>query len=470
MMKKMLLLFAAGAVAILGSVPAQAVSLLDGQTHYYTVQFRSDNKAVVYAKLAFQNSDNTKDRDSLTFSLPSGVKVDSLSVQQILAKASSGICKRYETYDDYYKRTGTPASSFKPSTQSLQCLEPASGYNEDFDYVNNSGGYSYYYDYYYPEYRRVDNYEYTDITPSISGDTYTIKLPHAVKPHKQGAVLVSFISESYASGFMGRFSYNFRTFKSTELIDRANVAINFDEELYSREATQKRTSESSAAGAVAQGAAADQSYRSKSLDSIIGSVGNGGTYTRTQTKMLPGDVMKVSGVYATKPLLLYLKEIVITLVILAAVAAGSWLLYRRYRRAHPRTAKKQAAAAASESTRAKSVVLNEDTAASVPKLLAVSGASVGATIIALVILGILIAIENNSNSMAPQIIVTIYSIVVIGVTAFVGPLVFVMRYGVRTLFTWLLLHITLVTLLCFLALSLIAMISNSSNPYPIERY
>lgn len=469
MMKRILLILAAGAMAMFGSAPASAVSLLDGQTHYYTVQFRSDNKAVVYAKLVFQNGDSAKERDSFSFSLPSGVKVESLTVQQILTKAGTSSCKRYETYDAYYKRTGVSTSSIKPSAESLQCLEPASGYNEDFDYTSNSNGYSYYYDYYYPEYRRTENYEYTDVSPAIANDTYTLKLPHAIKPHKQGAVLVSFISESYASGLMGRFNYDFRTFKATELIDRANVAINFDEELYSREATQKRTTES-APGALTQGVAADTSYRSKSLDSIIGTVGGGGTYTRTQTKMLPGDVMRVSGVYATKPLLLYLKEIVLLLLVVATVAAASWVLYRRYRRKHPHAAKKQAAA--QSATPAKAMLVDDaQQTVSIPRLFIVSAVSTGATLVALAVLAVLVAIANNSYSAFSPFVLSVYSVVVVGTTALIGPFVYSLRYGIRAAFTWLLINIGVVTLLCFLALGVVALLtSGNSYPYPIERY
>ncbi len=63
MLKKLLLFVAIIIGSFVQSSPSQALSLINGQTHFYTVQFRSDSRAIVYAKFVFQNSSMTVSRD-----------------------------------------------------------------------------------------------------------------------------------------------------------------------------------------------------------------------------------------------------------------------------------------------------------------------------------------------------------------------------------------------------------------------
>ena len=446
MFKKLIVLVAISVVTALGAVPVSAATILNGQEHNYTVQFRSDNKATVFAKLVFQNGQSEKDRDTYTFSVPSGVSVDALSVQQIIAKKTVA-------------STCTPRVTIGTTSATQSCPVTTESYDEDFDFLSNKLGYNYHYSYYYPDSRYSENYEYTDITPSIDGETYTVKLPRAIKPHKQGALLVTFISTSYVkSAFAGRFTYDFRTLKTDEMIDEASVAINFDEELYSRDATQQRTAESSANDSlVTAGAAA--SYESRSMDSLLPTIGNGGEYTRSQTKMLPGDVLSVAGVYATSPSLLFLNEIVTGIAIIAALAAGLWFGMKRYRKAHPRKARTDSYNA-TETTRNDIVE-----PASIKQLLTVSGVSVLATGIALLVLTGLVATANSSNSGLIPYILSLFTIVVVGTVAIFAPIAYVLRFGAHSLLRWLLINAAIIALLCFAAIGIASIDTEPSDPY-----
>ncbi len=447
MFKKIITLIAVGAVAVVGALPASAASLLNGQEHHYTVQFRSDSKATVYAKLAFQNGQSDKDRDTYTFSLPSGVSADSLSVQQIIAK------KTEVSSCDSKIAIGT-------STATQNCPATTTGYDDDFDFLSNERGYSYYYDYYYPESRYNDKYEYTDITPSVDGQTYTVKLARAIKPHKQGAVLVTFVSTDYVtSAFGGQFTYDFRTLMTNEMIDEASVAINFDEELYSRDVDQKRTSGATTTKSIQSGADASASYESKRIDSLIPTIGNGGEYNRSQTKMLPGDVLSVKGTYATNPTLLFLKEILAGIAITIAAAAALWFSYKHYRKTHPRKPHANADIASHPK------YYDGTEPASIKHLLAVSGVSTVATVVALLVLTGLVAIANNSSTGLIPYILSLFTIVVVGTTAVFAPIAYVLRFGVRSLLRWLLINAALIAILCFVAIGVTSIDSGYSDPY-----
>lgn len=462
-------------VAVIGNVSQASAlslgSLINGQTHFYTVQFRSDSKAVVYAKLVFQNGSSSTDRDSFSFSLPDGVKVNNFSSQQILAKSSSPVpCLRYETLQEYQARTGTttslPIYDAKNSMQKL-CLEKGQAeYDEGFDFA--SGTQDYAYSYYSPSYLYRDNYEYADIKPEVKDNTYTLKLAHAVKPHKQGAVLVSFTSDSYASSVLGYSKYSFRTLRVDEMVDSANVAIAFDQELYSRDVTQKRVSESSSSDKTSStiGATAN-SYKSSSLDRLASSVGQGGVYTRTQTRMIPSDVMKVSGVYATNQILLFAKEILITLLVLA-IFALILIRFIRYKRLHH----KEVAAVDTKKDDTPIIEINSSSI-NYGKLAIVSAVSIGTTIIVGMLFGGLIAISNKSSygtlSAASQTVSAIFAIVAFGSSIFVAPLIWVLRDGLRQVFAWLAIHVILVTILCFISVIILSLLQSGpidGGPYP----
>ncbi|NCU44019.1 hypothetical protein EOL71_03600, partial [Candidatus Saccharibacteria bacterium] len=246
------LVIALGLVAV-PALQASAMSLIATEKQYYTVQLRSDEKTLNYVKIIFENSSSSDELKSYTFSAPNGLKISNVGVQQVLAKPKDGsICKTYETIDQwrdrqtYFYNNYSAAQIQQEYERGKKCLEyeTTGEYDEDFDYDGNmSSSYDYYY---YSYYQRPDTkFNYSDLTLQENGSDYTVELEKPVKPKKQAAILVSFVGEGVISNFLGYYSYEYKTLVSKQMVSKATVAINFDEGMYSREAKQKRTVETS---------------------------------------------------------------------------------------------------------------------------------------------------------------------------------------------------------------------------------
>lgn len=349
MRQKIIVMVMALAVAVLAlPVPATAASVLaGGQTHYYSVQMRSDKQAIVYAKLLFE-AQGGDSQMTYSFELPRGVTLENLAVQQILAKHTPASCKLYETQDEWRRRQGVAYSSESAYLQGRACLTYEDGdYDLDYDFVKNTSSVNN--EYYYPAYYQIRDkqFAYKDVTASANGQKYTLTLPEPIKPSKQGALLVSYTSNSYVSGgLLGRYEYDFRTFLSSQLIDSATVAINFDQELFSRDAQQKRTTNTSAATIQDGGnTPGNMAYTSRSIDDRqLGMAG--GQIVKTQSRLLPSDVLSVKGTFATNRIMLYGNELAVAFVVLVAMVGAFWY-YRRWRRAHPRPITRASVAAPS---------------------------------------------------------------------------------------------------------------------------
>lgn len=442
MLKKLLLFVAIIIGSFVQSSPSQAVSLINGQTHFYTVQFRSDSRAIVYAKLVFQNANKTSDRDTYTFSLPDGVSVENLSTDQILVKSNPVIVRCIK----------------EPCPESLPADD---AYSDDADFLSSSS--ANYYDYYSPSYRYTSAYTYQPLTYDKSGTTYTLKLAHPIKPGKQGAILVTFTTDSYAKSMFGRFSYTFKTLKTDELIDNANVAIVFDQELYSRDVTQKRTTDSSSALAVNNGAST--SSTSKSLDSLTSTIGRGGVYTRVQSRLLPGDIMSISGVYATSPFMLYSTEIIVWCLVLVAVIAASWVGLRMWRARHTKPVNDTHP---HDTEHASSAVTPSQRHLSGLHLLAVSAASAAGSIVTVIIIIGLASLHGNSWSwsMGEQIVLTLYSLSALFLTMFALPYSYLSRINRQQLFNWFIVHFVVITMLTLCAMLILSAINQHSTSVP----
>jgi len=176
--------------------------------------------------------------------------------------------------------------------------------------------------------------------------------------------------------------------------------------------------------------------------------------------MLPGDVMSITGTYATKPVLLYLKEIAIGIVFVAALATGLWFAIRHYRKTHPRKPHTDTRATATD---ARGFDAGEP--ASIKQLLAVSGVSIVATVVSLLTLTGLVAIANSSYSGLIPYILSLFTIVVVGTTAVFAPIAYVLRFGVRSLLRWLLINAAIIAVLCFAAIGVASIDSSSPEPY-----
>lgn len=458
--------FIFSSVMAVGAVP---ISLLQGQNHYYTVMMREDKRSLVFAKVTFQNPSDKDELKSYSFTAPDDVKLSDVTVQQILAKDVTKTCKKYETYDQYRARiTYGYESDQYYYNQNKKCLEydETSAYDDDYDYDQNMSSSTdyYYYDYYLR--RSTDNkFEYKDLDVKQSGSKYTVELPNTVKPKKQGALLISYTTKDYITGSMGRFDYNFKTLLASQIIDKSVVAINFDDELYSKVTSSKReVSESNSGNMIAQGAdmSAKTGYESRQMDDIQNGVGKGGRYIKEKTQLLPNETFSVKGVFATSEALLNLPVIVWTIVGLIAIAAAAFFGYRWFRRKFPRKLKtnlveNEVASEASQNT----VVDNQLTPIKV--CFFVSLVSYGVTaLLAFALIGVFSLIDPNNFSGLMVVLVSAAFVFVL-ITLFIAPLVYVVRYGVRSVFRWLLLHTGMLFLVFVIIALILAAVSDSGG-------
>ncbi len=460
------MVFAFAALLITTSCPVgAATNLLSGQKQYYTVMMRSDKQSLVYAKVTFENPSTKDALKTFSFTLPDDVAVSNLSVQQILAKQTTKTCKTYETYNEYKNRVSSVYEQTQTYyDQNKRCItyDETSAYDEDFDFdANMSSSTDYYYYEYYLRRSTDSKFEYTDLTAKRSGQTYTVELPTPLQPKKQGAVLVAYTSKDYISGSVGRYHYDFRTFTAKELVSKAVVAVNFDDDLYSTLTSSKRQVSTSAAGSLTQGTSltADSAYESKSVDDIQTSVGRGGRYVKEKAQLLPGETFSVKGVFATNKFMLYLPGIVWGVVVLLLLAAGTWFGYRLYRRKHPKTDKPhpvpsvQATPTQAEKTSAPVVTVKSALFTS----LAATGAS-GALL--LIIAGLVAVLDFDSYSSTFISFVVLLTALLTLTVLFALPFVYVLKeHGLKGVYRWLICHVAVLFVILIAACCVYALTS-----------
>lgn len=251
-----------------GVAHAADASLLLGQNHNYSVHFRSNGEAIVSARVVFHNRD-ADDLKKISLSIPGSV-YEVYALQQILPKT----CDKY-TYSYGYNGESTCAKESDP------------------DYTDQ------YYGYY-----QNDDVVYKKIKPDQEGEKYTFSLPTPVAEDKSGALIISYASKSYTSKNFGKLKFDFQTFKADERIQKAKVAITFDDDIYyngKKSSVQYAPEASSGINALADSAATSN----KSLQSYVSNIGDSGVITKNSSNLAPGDTYHVTGTYATSWMGLY---------------------------------------------------------------------------------------------------------------------------------------------------------------------
>ena len=157
-----------------------------------------------------------------------------------------------------------------------------------------------------------------------------------------------------------------------------------------------------------------------------------------------------------------LPVIVWTIVGLIAIAAAAFFGYRWFRRKFPRKLKtnlveKEVASEASQNT----VVDNQLTPIKV--CFFVSLVSYGVTaLLAFALIGVFSLIDPNNFSGLMVVLVSAAFVFVL-ITLFIAPLVYVVRYGVRSVFRWLLLHTGMLFLVFVIIALILAAVSDSGG-------
>lgn len=472
-MKKFAITLATLAMAVLFCVPAQAESiLLNGQKHYYTVQLRSDKRAIVYARIIFENPSADKDLSSYEFTLPNGVSAQNISSQQILARGvETQTCNTYETLEQWRLRVNKNSYTYSDTgyQSGKQCIDwqSANKYDADYDYDKNLSSTTNYY--YYSYYQTRDTkFDYVDLSQKNTGSNYTVSLSEPVKPKKQGSLLISFTTNDYVTGgIFGRYDYNIRTLLAKQMIDRATVSVNFDDDMFTRDATQKRTYEPTSGNLTLKdgvsSASGNASYQSRSLDNLVDHVGNGGIYVKSQDSLLPGDTLRITGVFGTNTLILYSDEIIITLLVLLLIGIA-FRIYMLWRKAH----RKNTGDHNNRLLFKNSGILKDGGTlgnVAVSRITLTSGVSIIGSLVISFILSFAISAGNSYMDSATSALFAAGFVLVALFGALILPGLYMARYGVRNVYRWALLQFIVIVILLLLSVAL-----TSTGRSPIDNY
>lgn len=267
-----------------------------GQDHAYSVTFRGNGQAVVYARVVFYNSAETSLRE-LSFRF-SKVEPEGLLAYQIFREKQ---CVQY----DYSKPIAPPNYQYP----CLQYGEPN-----------------------YLDYYGQSTYKKTDVF--MTTDTVTLKLPEPVAPQKSGAVLIYFRAMGYAKkDAFGAYNYVFETLKVDSVISNLRVGISPDSDLYMKGASGTvdyfRGSSVLLESSRAMGAGA--AFTNSVMDAAISNIGYG-SITKYANNLMPLDSYKVEGAYADSRLKLYTKPILViagvSLVFFVFIIFSVWRLVK----------------------------------------------------------------------------------------------------------------------------------------------
>lgn len=279
--------------------------LLLGQNHKYTVTFRGNGEAIVYAKLIINNP-NDEEITDFSFEVPKTIPSEMVIYQQILPKRcaeTEQISTKNQQYKTICKRFEYP------------------------DYNNYYSGYSSYYD------GGSSKTVYKKIDLSASGNLYKLSLPNSIEPYKSGAIIVSYATKGYARNNLGLFKFNFETLKVPSRINEVEVAVDVDSDLIMKGKKSKvnyNTTKNKSDTAPALGVA--PSITSPSLDRLVNNIGESGVLTKEAKNLSPNESFSVKGEYAVNWWRLYIGQIFIVIFVIVAVFAGLYFLSNFLRR------------------------------------------------------------------------------------------------------------------------------------------
>ena len=296
--KSLIFSFSLLVFAIYSSSPVFAVlNPFQGQQQDYTVTFRGNGEAAVESRIVFTNQKDTA-QNSFSFTIPK-VKTDEL---MILQQKLSPVCERYD-----YSKTIVPFDE-------RECLE----YKEP-DY--NS---TYYYDTQDAEYKNADF--------KVDGDKVKVTLPYEIAPDDSSALIISYYAFGYTTETLGRFSFNFETFKVDERVKNVNVSIGVDSELILKD--QKSEVNYRPHGGIAEtnlSADSGSAIKGKELDQAVSQIGTQGLIQKSASNLAEKESFTVKGEYAKQWIALYYDRIAIAAIIVTGIVAIFWVASKRFK-------------------------------------------------------------------------------------------------------------------------------------------
>ncbi len=277
-----------------GNIVSADNDILFGQNHYYTVVFRGNGEAITYAKLAINNPDS-KPMTEFSFETPDISITEMTAYQMTLPR----VCIEY---DYSTTRTNPP------------CLE-----YEDPDYTSS---------YYYGYYRSNEKPEYQKIELTNTGNTYKFTLPKQIEPFKSSAIIVSYATKGYTKESLGLYEFNFETLKISSRIQELRIAIETDSDLY----LKNKDSEVNYSVSNSISTTDSAMISSKALDEVVGNIGSYGQINEVARSLSPNESFSVKGEYAKSWFRLYLTEMLIALLVIAAILIGTYFLSRHIKK------------------------------------------------------------------------------------------------------------------------------------------
>lgn len=279
-------------LSIAGGAQAQT-ELFFGQNHFYTVIFRGNGEAIIYAKLAITNPDE-KPLTEFSFEVPKASPTEIVMYQMKLPQE----CARYNY--NY------------PTSPCLEYRDP--GYAQQYYYYGYSNGQA----------------EYQKIQYTKSGNLYRFTLPTPVEPYKSTAIIVAYAAKGYVDESAGLYTFNFETLKVPSRIQEIRVVVDVDSDLLLK--GKRATVNYNSLGIASERASAPQAISSRDLDKVVGSIGSYGPIVKEAKNLAPNESFIVKGEYATNWFRLYLGSIVLSFLIVAGIFVGVYFLAKFLKR------------------------------------------------------------------------------------------------------------------------------------------
>lgn len=286
---------------------AQTPSLLFGQKHFYTVNFRKNGEAIVLARVVITNNTD-QPLKSVKFGFGNDKLTEINALQMILPQA----CDKYAT-----------SAMYSTSTTCEKYTDP--DYTSTYSY--NPDG---------------EKTKYYRLKPATTGNSFSIELNQPIEADKSGSVVVAYVSKSYVKHWpFGISRYNFRTLSADQRQNETDIAINLDSGLHFK--TDYNNScciYPMAAGAtmdvagVANISSSSKEIVNPTLDNTVAQIGTYGQKNEKATGVAPDEQFSVKGEFADATWKLYRYEAFWSLVGIVALLALLVVVIRKIRRNH----------------------------------------------------------------------------------------------------------------------------------------
>ncbi|MBI2463776.1 hypothetical protein HYV57_02375 [Candidatus Peregrinibacteria bacterium] len=280
-----------------GTASAQN-ELLFGQNHYYTVIFRGNGEAIIYAKMVITNPDE-KPLKEFSFEMPKVTSSEMAIYQMKLPQE----CAKYD-YDD----------------RSKKCLQ-----YRDPDYSRSYGGNN------LIGYGGNGEIEYQKVQYIKSKSLYRFTFPTEIEPYKSTAIIIAYAAKGYVNETAGLYKFQFESLKISSRIQEIRVAVDIDTDLVMKGKRSSVNYNTETLSMIAQEDVAS-SISSRSLNNVVGKIGSYGPLVKTAKNLSPNESFIVKGEYAKNWLRLNVSSILLFILIIVAIVTAVYFLVKFLKR------------------------------------------------------------------------------------------------------------------------------------------